>query len=93
MNNQIVNFLNNNKSKLIQVYINERIRNDNIEGLLLLTKTNNNINVAFMGINVMPSDLLNIYNDHTAKNNNRKDIIYFYVCEDENNAYFIDINL
>lgn len=92
MDNQIANFLEENKQKLIQIYINERINKG--EGLLVITKTSDlNVNVGFFPFNDLTKELKDTYISKVETYDSSSDIIFFYVCVDKDNAFWIDINL
>lgn len=89
----IIRFIQNHKTELIQIYINERIKNNNQDGMLLLTKVNEEIKVAFYTIQNMTKELSEEFIKRRNMCKNRADVIHFYVCESEDNAYIIDIEL
>ena len=89
----VTGFIQNHKTELIQIYINERIKNDNQDGMLLLTKVNEEIKVAFYTIQNMTKELSEEFIKRRNICKNRADVIHFYVCESEDNAYIIDIEL
>ena len=92
MDNQIAIFLEENKKTLIQIYINEKISKG--EGLLMITKTGtDNMNVGFFPFNDLTKELKDTFVSKVEEYNNSSDMIFFYVCVDENNAFWIDINL
>lgn len=92
MDNQIVNFLEENKKTLIQLYINERLSKG--EGLLMITKTSSdNMNVGFFPFNDLTKELKDTFVSKVEEYNNSSDMIFFYICVNENDAFWIDINL
>ena len=92
MDKKISNFLKENKKTLIQIYINEKISKG--EGLLMITKTSSeNINVGFFPFNDLTKELKDTFVSKVEEYNNSSDMIFFYICVDENNAFWIDINL
>lgn len=93
MDTDIINFLNNNNRDLIQLYVNERQRNSNEEGILMLAKTEEKVNVSYYPASLMSKKLLDEYIKQRELNNNRTDIIHFYICESPSKAYFINIEL
>lgn len=93
MDVEITTFLTEKKQDLIQIYINERIRSNNLEGILMLTKINNNINVSYFDINNMPLKLKEVYIKHRENHNYKNNVIHFYICESEDKAYMMNIEL
>ncbi len=90
MDQQIINFLDNNRIELIQIYINERRSKG--EGILMITIVDEKVNVAYLDFNSLPIELQSEL--IKRKENKPKDsIIYFYVCSSMDNAQLVEIDL
>ena len=86
------NFINENKSSLIQIYITSRLSRG--EGVLMIVKTKGQekVNVMFMTLEEIDiplrEQLLKLKEENPQENK-----IYFYLCEDEQNAQLVQIDL
>ncbi len=82
-------FLKNNKQKLIQIYINERLRSQNQIGALFIDfSKNNNADVYYLALNDMPEKIRNAFLE--KENLNQKNTIFFYIF-DSTSSNIIDI--
>ena len=90
MDARIVSFLDSNRIELIQIYIKERQSKG--EGILMITKVEDKVNVGYFAIYEMPAEL---YNEFIKKKENKpkNSIIYFYVCSSADNAQLMEIDL
>jgi len=90
MDARIISFLDSHRMELIQIYIKERQSKG--EGILMITKVEDKVNVGYLAIYEMPVEL---YDEFIKKKENKsKDsIIYFYVCSSIDNAQLMEIDL
>ncbi len=88
----LLNFINNHKKDLVQVYVQERQSCGGIEGLLWIIQTpDNQANVSYVCFEDLPDMLMQEVNNHRQKQPSDS-IIYFYVC-DPLSAQIIQIDL
>lgn len=76
----LLNFVNNRKQDLVQIYTKERHKMG-IEGVLWILQTpEGKVNVSYLPLSDLPEALLNEL-DELKKENKSDSIIYFYVCD------------
>jgi hypothetical protein len=76
----LLNFINQNKRQLVQIYTKER-QESSTEGILWILETpEHRANVSYIYINDIPEGLRDEINTLKAENNSDS-IIYFYVCD------------
>lgn len=90
MDQRVINFLQGNKVELIQIYITERSSKG--EGMLMITRVGEQMNVGYMAYYEMPEELQQELL-RKKENNPKPSIIYFYVCSSPDNAQLFEIDL
>jgi hypothetical protein len=76
----LLNFINQNKRQLVQIYTKER-QESGIEGILWILETpDKRANVSYIYLTDIPDGLKEEINK-LKKENNSDSIIYFYVCD------------
>lgn len=76
----LIDFVNMYKRDLVQLYITERI-NLQKEGILCITKEGQEANVTFYIFEDLPLELVEELIVLKKKHNDKKSIIYFYLCD------------
>lgn len=88
----LLNFIDNHKKDLVQVYVQERQSCGGLDGLLwIIQSPDNQANVSYVCFEDLPDMLMNEVNEYRKKEPSDS-IIYFYVC-DPLSAQLIQIDL
>ena len=74
---EVAKFLNENKQQLVQIYISERQR-EGEDGMLLITKENSKMNVAYVPYPKLPLELKESFVKLKEKST-KPSIIFFYI--------------
>ena len=86
------NFINENKTSLIQIYITSRLERG--DGVLMIVKANgqDKVNVMFMTLQELDEPLRNQVLK-LKEENPQENKIYFYLCENDQTAQLVQIDL
>lgn len=76
----LLDFVNKFKRDLVQLYISERLSTQK-EGILSILKEGQEANVTYYIFEDLPIDLVNELITLKTKHNDKKSIIYFYLCD------------